>query len=83
VVSRNIYSIYLFHLGWMIPAAVIVLHTTDQNDIHEVSSLQVFGIFALTTMFSVLFASVLTRFIEIPSQRWLRRRYGRSRLPED
>lgn len=76
-ISRNIYSIYLFHLVWMIPAAVIVLRTTDKNNIQVVSSPQVFVIFALTTVFSVLFASLLTCFVEIPSKRWLRRRYSR------
>lgn len=78
-VSRNIYSIYLFHLAWLIPAAALALWTVDRDAVVRVHPLQAVAIFALGATFSLLFAAVLTRFVEAPSQRWIRRRYLRRR----
>jgi peptidoglycan/LPS O-acetylase OafA/YrhL len=93
--SRNIYSIYLFHFVCMIPAAAIVLvpRSTERvrvlfsqpRDLREViayvSVWEVLAIFALTAFFAASLASVITRYVEQPSQEWIRRRYGRRRPP--
>lgn len=90
-VSRNIYSIYLFHFACMIPAAAVVLLPTrpdawkvlvteiDELDhaIGSVNNLEVVAIFALTSYLAVRVADWLTRKVELPSQAWIRARWGR------
>lgn len=77
LISRNIYSLYLFHLGWLLPAAIIVFHTTNKATLTSAANWQVFGLFGLTAAFSLLFAWPLTRFIEVPLRNWLRGRFLR------
>lgn len=82
-VSRNIYSIYLFHFGWLIPGAAIVFGTIDDEEITGATTWHALGIFAIGTVLSVLFAMLLTRWVEAPGQRWIRRRWQRPRRPAE
>lgn len=79
LVSRNIYSIYLFHFGWLIPGAAIAFGTVDADEVTDATTWQALVIFAVGAVLSVLFAMLLTRWVELPGQRWIRRRWQRPR----
>ncbi len=74
-ISQSIYPIYLFHFVWLIPAAVLVLWTTDKDAIRTVPTLDLVGIFVLTSFFAVKFAAWVTRKFELPAQNWLRSKW--------
>jgi peptidoglycan/LPS O-acetylase OafA/YrhL len=75
-ISSNIYSIYLFHPIFLIPAAVIGFHTIHKKDLMPVHLWEVLVVIVLATVFSNAFASLLTRYVEIPARDWLRKRSG-------
>ncbi|MBT2971608.1 MAG: acyltransferase [Candidatus Thiodiazotropha sp. (ex Ctena orbiculata)] len=88
--SHNIYSIYLFHFICLIPAALLVLvpQSLDRMEIFvsqpkelirmidHISVIEVLLIFFLTAFFSVKLAVWITRYVEKPSQEWIRRRFA-------
>ncbi len=76
-VSHNIYSIYLFHPIFLIPAAVIAFRTYKVEEIEPIHALEIVTIIALVTVFSNLFGKLLTRFVEAPAQRRVRERLDR------
>ncbi len=77
-VSRNIYSVYLFHQAFLIPGAALAFWTTDADDVTTAATWQALVIFAVGAVLSVLFARLMTRWVELPSQRFLRDRWQRT-----
>ena len=77
-VSNNIYSIYLFHPVFLIPGAVIGFRTISREAIVPIHILEVLATIILVAMFATLFGSLTTRYLELPAQRWIRQRFGRS-----
>ena len=75
-ISSNIYSIYLFHPIFLIPAAVIGYRTIHKQDLMPVHLWEVLVVIVLVTFFANAFASILTRYIEVPARDWLRKRSG-------
>ena len=75
-VSDNIYSIYLFHPAFLIPAAAIGFRAISAEGVAPVHWLEVAATMVLATIFSTLFAGVVTRFVEKPTRSWIRTRYG-------
>jgi peptidoglycan/LPS O-acetylase OafA/YrhL len=73
-VSKCIFGIYLFHMPFLIIAAVIVLRSTDKMQLATISPFQTWATFALTAVISIAFANFLFRFVESPITLWLRRR---------
>ena len=74
--SAGIYSIYLFHPVFLIPGAVIGFRATDVDQLGDVHMLEILAVIVLVTIMSLLFAMLLTRFVELPAQRWIRARLG-------
>ncbi len=74
-VATNIYSIYLFHPVFLIPAAVIGFRTINPEDITPIHWVEVVVVMAVATILTNLFGNLLTRYVEAPSQNWLRARY--------
>jgi peptidoglycan/LPS O-acetylase OafA/YrhL len=75
-ISRNIYSIYLFHPVFLIPSAALAFRTIEKEQIMPVHLLEVFATIILATIFATLFGGVVTRFVELPAQAWVRKRFG-------
>lgn len=75
-ISHNIYSIYLFHPVFLIPSAALAFRTIEKEQIMPVNLLEVFATIVLATIFSTLFGGVVTRFVELPAQGWIRKRFG-------
>jgi peptidoglycan/LPS O-acetylase OafA/YrhL len=75
-VSANIYAIYLGHPAVLIPAAAIAFRTADRTGLAPVHIAEVIATIVIATSFALMFAIVLTRYIEVPAQRWIRRRFG-------
>ena len=73
-VSRNIYSIYLFHPLFLIPAAAIGFRTIEKEEVVPIHVLEVLATVVVAAVLSTLVAGLLTRFVEQPSQSWIRRR---------
>lgn len=74
LLSRNIFPIYLFHMVFVLLGAVVVFRSTDAAALGTATVWHVLGIFAIAATASLLLGMLLTRFIEQPAQRWLRRR---------
>ena len=72
-VSNCIFGIYLFHMPFLVIAAIIVLGSTDKVQLLTIAPFQAWLIFALTAVFAIVFANLLLRFIENPITSWLRR----------
>lgn len=79
VIAVNIYSIYLFHPVFLIPAAVIAFRTISRDEVGDVHVLEVVATMLVATVFSVLFAMILTRFVEAPARRRIQEFYRSSR----
>ena len=75
LISRNIFAIYLFHMPMILVAAVMVFRSTDVDQLAGMTTLQSILTFLVASALSLGFAIVVTRFIERPIQRYLRRRY--------
>ena len=75
-ISHNIYSIYLFHPPFLILGAALAFRTTSREEIMPVHLLELFATIVLATLLATLFGGVLTRFVELPAQRWIRQRFG-------
>ena len=75
-ISGNIYSIYLFHPVFLIPAAVIGYHTIHKQDLMPVRLWEVLVVIVVATFFSNAFAGLLTRYVEVPARDWLRKKSG-------
>ena len=75
-ISRDIYSVYLFHPIFLIPAAVIGFRTYLVEEIEPIYTLEVIVIIVLVTFLSTVFGEFLTRFAEEPARRWIRNRLG-------
>ena len=76
--SAGIYSIYLFHPVFLIPSAVIGFRATAVHQLGDVHVLEILAVIALVTAMSLLLAMFLTRFVELPAQRWIRQRLGQA-----
>jgi peptidoglycan/LPS O-acetylase OafA/YrhL len=76
-VAENIYSIYLFHPVFLIPAAVVGFRTWKTEEVMPVHMLELVVTMVVAAILSTLLGKVLTRYIEAPSRNWLRKRYGR------
>lgn len=75
-VSANIYSIYLFHPIFLIPAAVIGYRTIDRDQIMPVNILEILITILAAAALSTLFGGVTTRYVELPAQKWLRNKFA-------
>ncbi len=69
--SRDIYAIYLFHLLFLIPAAMLAFRTIHQDAIGPAHPLEIVAIFVLVTVLSAACGQLATRFIETPAHRWI------------
>jgi peptidoglycan/LPS O-acetylase OafA/YrhL len=76
-ISHNIYSIYLFHPVFLLPAAALAFRTIEKEQLLPVHLLEVFATIVLATIFSTLFGGVVTRFVELPAQGWIRKKFSR------
>ena len=77
-VSANIYSIYLFHPVFLIPGAAIGFRTVSKNGILPVHLGEVIVTIVAVAALSTLFGALLTtKYLELPAQRWLRKRHSR------
>ncbi len=76
-VAENIYSIYLFHPVFLIPAAAIGFRTYKAEDVLPVHILELLVTMIVATILSTLFGKVLTKYVEAPSRGWIRKRFGR------
>ncbi len=77
-VSANIYSIYLFHPVFLIPGAAIGFRTVSKEGIFPVHLGEVLVTIAAVATLATLFGALLTtRYLELPAQHWIRRRFGR------
>ena len=72
-ISQCIFGIYLFHMPFLALAAVMVIRSTDKAQLATISAAQTWMIFTLTAIFSIIFAQLLLRYIEIPTMKLLRR----------
>jgi peptidoglycan/LPS O-acetylase OafA/YrhL len=77
-VSAHIYAIYLGHPALLIPAAVITFRTTDRHSLAPVNILEVVVTIVIAAILSLMLALVLTRYIEMPAQDWIRSKFRRS-----
>jgi len=75
-ISHNIYSIYLFHPVFLIPGAALAFRTIEKEQIVPVHLLEFFATIILVTIFATLFGGVVTRFVELPAQGWIRKKLG-------
>lgn len=73
LVSRQIFSVYLFHMPFILIGAVIVFRASDASVLGSATAWQVMGIFGVAAAMALLFAWPLTRFVEQPLQRLLRK----------
>jgi hypothetical protein len=48
----------------------------EKEQIMPVHLLEVFATIVLATIFATLFGGVVTRFVELPAQAWIRKRFG-------
>ena len=74
--ATGIYSIYLFHPLFLIPSAVIGFRATAVHQLGDVHVFEILIVIALVTAMSLMLAMLLTRFVELPAQRWIRARLG-------
>jgi peptidoglycan/LPS O-acetylase OafA/YrhL len=77
--SRNIYSIYMFHLAGIIPAAALVGWTIDRHSVRSVNPVQIVLIFVIAAYLSIQLSKVIMRWVEMPAQAWLRAKWLRPR----
>lgn len=75
-ISRNIMGVYLFHMPMILIGAVIVFRSTDEAILGTATVWHVIGIFLVALILSLGLAAVLNRFVEGPTQRWLRHRFN-------
>jgi len=73
-ISSRIFGIYLFHMAFLLLAAVIVLRSTDKASLDRVTALDIWLIAAVTIAVSYGFAGMILKFIEAPLQRYLRKK---------
>jgi peptidoglycan/LPS O-acetylase OafA/YrhL len=77
-VSANIYSIYLFHPVFLIPGAAIGFRTVSREGILPVHFGEVLVTIVAVAALSTVFGALLTtKYLELPAQRWIRRRFSR------
>ena len=76
-VSANIYSIYLFHPVFLIPGAAIGFRAVSKEGILPVHLGEVLVTIVAVAALSTLFGALLTtKYLELPAQRWIRKRFG-------
>ena len=71
--SKNIFSVYLFHMPFLAVAAIAVFRTTDAAALGAAHWAEVVVTFVLTSAIALAFAWPVTRYIERPIQNWLLR----------
>jgi len=72
--SLNIFSVYLFHMPFLAIAAVLVFQSTDASILGSATIWHVLAVFVVTSLLTYLTAWPVTRFIEHPVQRVIRRK---------
>ncbi len=72
--STNIFSVYLFHMPFLAVGAIIVFRTMDVTALGQAGLWQILAVFVLTACLTYLFAWPLTRFVEQPLQKLIRRK---------
>ncbi len=72
-IAINIYSIYLFHFPLIIVAAVIVFRSTDGDVLQTANYWHITAVWILAAALSLALAIPLTRWVEQPLNRRLRR----------
>jgi peptidoglycan/LPS O-acetylase OafA/YrhL len=75
-ISRDIYSIYLFHPVFLIPAAVIALRTYKVEEIGPIYAIEIVVIIVLVVISAAWLAQLVTKFVEAPAQDRIRQRLG-------
>ena len=75
-VSRTIFPIYLFHMFFLLIAAVVVFRSTESEALGQANLWLVLGTFGLTAALSLGFGLLLNRFFEAPIQAKLRARFA-------
>lgn len=75
LISRNIMGIYLFHMPLILVGAVIVFRSTDVDVLGTATLWHVLGIFVIALGLSLGVATLLNRYVEVPTQRVLRRKF--------
>ena len=76
--SAGIYSIYLFHPIFLIPSAIVGFRATAVHQLGDVHVLEILAVIALVATMSLLLAMLLLRWVELPAQRWIRKRLGQA-----
>ncbi|GAB1263417.1 acyltransferase family protein [Aurantivibrio infirmus] len=65
-VAQLIFPIYLFHMAFLLPAAIITFGTIDRESIEVVHEWQIYSLFFLTVFFTMGFAALVHVYIEKP-----------------
>lgn len=71
--STHIFAVYLFHMPMLAVGAVIVFRTMDTTALGQAMWWQVIFVFLATAALSYLLAWPVTRYLEQPIQKWIRR----------
>ena len=72
--SKNIFAVYLFHMPFLAIGAVVVFMTTDPDALAKAGIAHVIAVFAVTASLTYIFAWPVTKFVEQPVQKWIRRK---------
>ncbi len=75
LISRNIMGIYLFHMPMILIGAIVVFRSDDAALLGTATVWHVLGIFVVALILSLGVAALLNRFVEGPTQTFLRRKF--------
>ena len=75
-ISRNIMGIYLFHFPMILIGAIVVFRSDDRAVLATATVWHVLGIFLIALVLSLGLAALLNRYIERPTQAFLRRKFN-------
>ena len=75
-ISRNIMGIYLFHMPMILIGAIVVFRSDDPTILGTATVWHVLGIFLIALLLSLGVAALLNRFVERPTQSFLRRKFN-------
>lgn len=75
IYSQNIYSVYMFHPIPLFPSAALVFWTVELGDVAFIRTWQILAVFFLTAAGAGALSLLTTRFIELPAQAVIRRRF--------
>jgi peptidoglycan/LPS O-acetylase OafA/YrhL len=75
-ISRNIMGIYLFHMPMILIGAIVVFRSDDPTILGTATVWHILGIFLIALLLSLGVAALLNRFVERPTQSFLRRKFN-------